>query len=682
MDGEAHELRSTEGTPAPLGAVARDGGVNFAVHASSAERVEVCLFDSTRREFARIPLRGPTNGVFHAFVQGVGAGLRYGFRVDGPWRPHEGLRFNPNRLLVDPYARSFEGKPRWETNFSPHWREDPRRRADNDTADFAPLSQVLGTEPFDWRGSQRPKVPWEDTVLYEAHVRGFSMRNPGVPTELRGSYLGMAHDASIEHLQSLGITSVELLPVHEFISEEFLAQRNLSNYWGYSTLGFFAPEQRYAARPGCQVEEFKTMVRRLHEANIEVILDVVFNHTAEGSAAGGAMLGLRGLEPASYELAGEHDADVTGCGNSLAAHRLPTLKLVMDSLRYWAADMQVDGFRFDLATTLARNARREFDRESPFLAAVTQDPTLADLKLIAEPWDLGAHGYQLGGFPAPFAEWNDRFRSTTRRFWRGDGGTLPDLARRITGSADLFAASGRPPSASINFVTCHDGFTLNDLVSHGSKKNAANQEGNRDGSDNNDSNLIGADGPTDDPTLQHARALRSRNLLTTLLLSAGTPMILAGDEMGQTQHGNNNAYCQDNELAWLNWDLDESARAQLTFTRSLLRARAACPELRRTRFATPSDLRWFDPDGRELSPHDWAMDRRVICLAFADSLFIIINGSQRDWRVEIPGCTPWRLTLETAATYEHQRSNITVPAQSIAMLRTDHSSSPPRPTGQ
>src|SRR5690242_7437705 len=538
------------GRPYPRGATWDGEGVNFALFSANATRVELCLFDPKgRREMQRIDLIEQTDQVWHCYLPEARPGLLYGYRVHGPYKPDEGHRFNPNKLLLDPYARSLEGPLRWSDALFGytigHRREDlslDRR----DSASGMPRCKVIDPA-FTWGEDRRPKVPWHDTVIYELHVRGFTMQHPEVPPALRGTYAGLCSGPVIEHFKRLGVTSIELMPVHAFVDERAFVQKGLRNYWGYNTIGFFAPEARYSASG--KPAEFKTMVKSLHSAGLEVILDVVYNHTAEGNQLG-PTLSFRGIDNASYyRLVGENRRyymDFTGCGNTLNMQDPNVLQLIMDSLRYWVTEMHVDGFRFDLASALARELH-EVDRLGSFFDTIGQDPVLSQVKLIAEPWDVGSGGYQVGNFPPGWNEWNDQYRDTLRAYWKGDGGLIGDFARRFTGSSDLYEASGRKPHASINFVTAHDGFTLQDLVSYNDKHNGANGEDNRDGSNDNRAWNCGVDGPTQDPTIQRLRIQQKRNLIATLLLSQGVPMLLAGDEIGRSQRGNNNAYCQDNE---------------------------------------------------------------------------------------------------------------------------------------
>jgi isoamylase len=599
------------GRPDPLGATADAGGVNFALYSAGARRVEVCLLEGSggRLSERRVVLPERTDHVWHGYLPGVRPGQRYGYRVHGPWEPFAGQWFNPAKLLADPYARAFTGGITYHGALCTA-RGDGTPDA-RDSAPYVPLSLVTAPDPGP--PPARPRVPWTDTVIYEAHVRGFTASHPEVPAELRGSYAGLGHPAAIEHLTHLGITAVELLPVHHSLTEPSVAARGLTNYWGYNTLGYFAPDARFSASGdrGGQVTEFRAMVDALHAAGIEVLLDVVYNHTAEGQPLGPTLC-YRGIDNRTYyRLEPDEPSryrDYTGCGNTLDSRQAPVLRLVMDSLRYWVTAMGVDGFRFDLASALTRS-RDGVDKYSGFLAAIAQDPVLGGVKLIAEPWDLGIDGYRVGGFPPPWAEWNGRYRDAVRDYWRGAGGDPAELGTRLAGSEDLYAA--RRPHASVNFITAHDGFTLADLVSYDRKHNDDNGEGNRDGTDDNRSTNLGAEGPTDDEEVLTARRRQARNLLATLLLSAGVPMLTAGDELGRTQRGNNNAYCQDNELSWLDWSGVDTDL--LAFTRDLIALRRAEPVFRRRSFFTGAasgtpprrDLTWYRPDGRQLRTPDW-----------------------------------------------------------------------------
>jgi isoamylase len=614
-------MRVWPGSPYPLGAIWDGQGTNFAIYSENASEVELCLFESPQAgEPAQcVRLRERTAHVWHGYLPDVGPGQLYGYRVDGPYHPARGLRFNPDKLLIDPYARALAGR----LDFSHHPYAYPFDQPgedwvldDTNSAAGIPKGVVVDNS-FDWRGDKPPRIPWHRTVIYEAHVKGLTMRHPGIPEELRGTYAAVAHPLIIDHLKSLGVTALELLPVHEIVDDLFLVEKGLTNYWGYNNIGYFAPAGRYAYARDYheQVREFREMVRRLHEANIEVILDVVYNHTAEGNHLG-PTLSLRGVDNTTYyRLVPENRRfymDFTGCGNSLNMVHPQTLKLVMDSLRYWVQEMHVDGFRFDLASTLAREFHG-VDRLSAFFDIIHQDPVLSQVKLIAEPWDVGPGGYQVGNFPVLWAEWNGRYRDTVRAFWRGDPGTIAELGYRLTGSSDLYESDGRRPHASINFVIAHDGFTLNDLVTYNEKHNWENGENNRDGENHNLSYNFGVEGPSDDPEVVHQREKQKRNFIVTLLLSQGVPMICGGDEMGRTQGGNNNAYAQDNEISWLNWELEAKDQRLLDFTRRVAALRHRHPVFhrrhffqgRRIRGSELEDITWFRPDGAEMTDEEW-----------------------------------------------------------------------------
>jgi glycogen operon protein len=624
------------GNPFPRGANWDGEGVNFALFSEHAERVELCLFDpSGRREIQRIELRDQTDLIWHCYLPEARPGLLYGYRVHGPNDPARGHRFNPNKLLIEPYAKDIVGKVQWsDAHFGyriGHRQEDlSLDRRDN--AAGMPKCRVIDPA-FTWGDDRAPKVPWSDMVIYELHVRGFTIKHPDVPPALRGTYAGLATAPVIDHLKKLGVTSVELMPVHAFINDRHLGDRGLSNYWGYNSIGFLAPDHRYSASGS--VSEFKTMVKTLHSNGIEVILDVVYNHTAEGNHLG-PTLSFRGVDNASYyRLVGDNQRyymDYTGCGNTLNLQQPRTLQLIMDSLRYWVLEMHVDGFRFDLASALARELH-EVNRLGAFFDILLQDPVLSQVKLIAEPWDLGEGGYQVGNFPTGWAEWNDNYRDTMRAFWKGDDGLIGDFARRLSGSSDYYDHSGRKPYASVNFITAHDGFTLHDLVSYNGKHNEANGEDNRDGTDNNHSWNCGAEGPTGDAAVNELRARQKRNLLATLFLSQGVPMLVAGDEMGRTQQGNNNAYCQDNEISWVNWDLSAADREFLAFVQRLIGLRRVHPVFRRRNFfqgrairgTDIKDIHWIKPDGNEMSDEEWDHD-------FARSLGVYLGGAAMEER--------------------------------------------------
>ena len=615
-------MRIWPGSPYPLGATWDGEGVNFALFSENATAVELCLFErpDDARETHRIRIEECTDFVWHIYLPESRPGQLYGYRVHGLYEPEAGLRFNPAKVLIDPYAKAIAGNIDWSDALFGYRIGDPKADLsldDRENAGSIPKCVVVD-QAFTWGGDQLLRTPWDRTVIYEVHVHGFTARHPDVPKNLRGTYAGLAAPEVIEHLQHVGVTAVELLPVHHFVRDKHLVDRGLTNYWGYNSIGFFAPDIRYAASPerAHHVWEFKTMVKALHNAGIEVILDVVYNHTGEGNHLG-PTLSFRGIDNASYyRLVPDHPRfyqDYTGCGNTLNVRHPRVLQLIMDSLRYWVLEMHVDGFRFDLASTLARELH-DVDRLSAFFDIIHQDPVLSQVKLIAEPWDLGEGGYQVGNFPAGWAEWNGRYRDAIRRYWKGDGGQVAELAYRLSGSSDLYEGGGRRPHASINFVTAHDGFTLHDLVSYNHKHNEANGEDNRDGTDDNLSWNCGVEGPTNKPSIAALRERQKRNMLATLLLSQGVPMLCSGDEIGRTQGGNNNAYCQDNEISWVDWTLSKPQQALLTFTRGLIALRQKHPVFRRRRFfqgrrirgMEVKDLYWLRPDGKEMTDEDWA----------------------------------------------------------------------------
>ena len=621
-------MRVWPGNPYPLGATYDGMGTNFSVFSEVAESVELCLFSQDDTEF-RVELPEMTSFCWHGYVPNVGPGQRYGLRVHGPNVPEAGLLCNPSKLLLDPYAKAVEGIVRWDESVFPYRFEGPQGVTNvADSAGFMARSVVVKPY-FDWRNDRQPHTPWHDTVVYEVHVKGFTVNHPEIDPEIQGTYAGLASGPAVEYLQRLGVTAVELLPVHQFVHDKHLVDRGLRNYWGYNSIGFLAPHNEYCAsgQRGQQVQEFKDMVRTLHEAGIEVILDVVYNHTAEGDHLG-PVLSFRGLDNKAYYRLDPADLrryiDYTGTGNSLNMRNPHVLQLIMDSLRYWVTEMHVDGFRFDLASALARELH-DVDRLSAFFDIIQQDPVISRVKLIAEPWDVGEGGYQVGNFPPLWSEWNGKFRDTVRDFWRGEGQTLAELAYRLTGSSDLYESSGRRPYASINFVTAHDGFPLTDLVSYNDKHNEANGEGNQDGESHNRSWNCGVEGPTSRAEVLRLRARQRRNLMATLFLSQGIPMVLGGDETGRTQRGNNNAYCQDNEVSWYDWDhVDESF---LEFTQRLVKLRRQHPVFRRRRFfhgrplhgSGVSDIGWFTPEGTEMTEADWRQ-------GLAKSIAVFFNG--------------------------------------------------------
>ncbi len=688
------------GDPFPLGATWDGEGTNFALFSENAERVELCLFDGDDRE-ERVELEERTAFNWHCYLPAVGPGQRYGYRVHGPYDPATGRRFNPAKLLIDPYAKAIDGAVDWRAAntlpYVPSGAEDADLTADRtDSAPAIPKAHVIDPG-FDWENDEwvRPRTPWHETVIYEVHVKGFTQRRADVREDLRGSYAGLASESAIAYLQSLGVTAVELLPIHHIADEGFLHDRGLTNYWGYSTIGYLAPHSLYAAT-GEQVREFKGMVKALHRAGIEVILDVVYNHTAEGNHLG-PMLSFRGVDNQSYyRLVPDQPRfymDYTGTGNTLNPVHPTVLRLIMDSLRYFVIDCHVDGFRFDLASALAREFY-EVDRLSAFFDIIHQDPILSQVKLIAEPWDVGPGGYQVGNFPILWSEWNGMYRDTMRDFWRG-GAPVRDFASRFGGSADLYETDGRRPFASVNFVTAHDGFTLRDLVSYNEKHNEANGEGNKDGTDDNRSWNCGVEGPTDDPAVVALRARQQRNFLATLLLSQGVPMLLGGDEIGRTQQGNNNAWCQDNELSWFAWETADEEL--LAFTRRLIELRRAHPVFRRTRFFDGSgeqlpDVWWMRPDGRRMTRRDWDnAEARAIGVFLNgeelraetrhgaelsdDSFLMLFNAHFEDISFRLPARrfgTHWEVELATGRC-EAERlvpgADVVVEARSLALLR-------------
>ncbi len=706
-------MRIWPGHPYPLGATWDGEGVNFAIFSENATAVELCLFDhpAHAEETHRIKVEECTDYVWHIYLPEVRPGQHYGYRIHGPFDPEAGHRFNPAKLLLDPYAKAIAGSMDWSESLYGYQIGDPQEdlsRNDEDSAGCIPKCVVID-QAFTWSGDQLLRTPWDRTVIYEMHVKGFTARHPDVPRNLRGTYAGLATPAVIDHLQNLGVTAVELLPVHHFIHDKHLADRGLTNYWGYNSIGFFAPDSQYAttADRTHHVWEFKTMVKAFHSAGIEVILDVVYNHTGEGSHLG-PTLSFRGIDNASYyRLMPEQPRyylDYTGCGNTLNVRHPRVLQLIMDSLRYWVLEMHVDGFRFDLASTLARELH-DVDRLSAFFDIIHQDPVLSQVKLIAEPWDLGEGGYQVGNFPAGWAEWNGRYRDTIRRYWKGDGGQVAELAYRLSGSNDLYEGGGRRPHASINFVTAHDGFTLHDLVSYNDKHNEANGEENRDGTDDNLSWNCGVEGPTTKPSIVELRERQQRNMLATLLLSQGVPMLCGGDEMGRTQHGNNNAYCQDNEISWVEWKLNKHQLALLAFTKGLIQLRQQHPVFRRRRFfqgrrirgAEVKDISWLRPDGKEMTDEDWALGY-VRCLgvrlaghaieekdskgrAVQDETFLLLLNAHHEPRpFTLPAHKPgvrWQPVLDTAVSHGHEKTvtllkgglQYDLDARSLALLR-------------
>ncbi len=672
------------GRPYPLGATWDGLGTNFALYSENATKVELCLFESAdaTAPSGTVTLPDSTDMVWHAYLPDVLPGQVYGYRVHGPYKPEEGHRFNPHKILLDPYAKAIARETKWQDEMWGYQvgnKDADLSFDERDNAAFAPLAAVVD-EAFTWGDDRRPQTPWNKTLIYEMHVKGFTMLNPDVPEKMRGSYAGVASEASIKYLKELGVTAVELLPVHEHVDDRHLIEQGLVNYWGYNTLGFFAPEHTYASGGSGidSVREFKTMVRSLHTAGIEVILDVVYNHTAEGNQMG-PTLSFRGIDNASYyRLSHENRryyVDYTGCGNTFNMRNPRVLQLIMDSLRYWVLHMHIDGFRFDLASTLARELH-EVDKLGAFFDIVHQDPVISQVKLIAEPWDLGEGGYQVGNFPALWSEWNGKYRDCIRHFWKGDGGVASEFATRFCGSSDLYEWSSRRPHASVNFVTCHDGFTLNDLVSYDQKHNDANGEENRDGANDNISWNCGAEGPTDDPKIIALRNKKRRAFLATLLLSQGVPMLLGGDEIGHTQKGNNNAYCQDNELTWLDWNLTPDQESLLAFTRRVIKVFHEQPVFHRRRFfhgralkgVEAREIAWLDPSGKEMSDESWNAPF-VRCLGVqlfgqsidvdshgetirGDTMLLIFNADHSNGiSFALPptgGTQPWELVFDTA----------------------------------
>ncbi|SAK58548.1 glycogen debranching protein GlgX [Caballeronia temeraria] len=675
-----NELRIAEGSPFPLGATWDGKGVNFALFSANATKVELCLFDEKgEKETQRIELPEYTDEVWHVYVHGLEPGAVYGYRVHGPYEPENGHRFNPNKLLLDPYAKAHVGTLNWDPavfGYTLNAEGDDLTFDERDSAPFMQKCQVVD-QTFSWTHATRVRVPWEHTIFYETHVRGYTKLHPAIPEHMRGTFEGLGQKEVVEYIKSLGVTSVELLPIHAFVNDSYLLDKGLTNYWGYNTIGFFAADPRYFSRGPGVVAEFKEMVDRLHEAGLEVILDVVYNHTAEGNERG-PTLSFRGIDNASYYRLMPEEAryyiNDTGTGNTLNLSHPRVLQMVTDSLRYWVTEMNVDGFRFDLATILGREPYG-FDEGGGFLDSCRQDPILSSVKLIAEPWDCGPGGYQVGGFPPGWAEWNDRYRDTVREFWKGDEGVSPELGKRITASGDKFNKRGRRPWASVNFITAHDGFTLNDLVSYNEKHNEANGEDNKDGHSDNKSWNCGVEGPTDDPEIRALRERQKRNMLATLLFSQGTPMLLAGDEFGRTQKGNNNAYCQDNDISWVNWDIDEDGQALTEFVRKLTTLRHTLPVLRRQRFLTGeynddlqvADVRWLGTTGDELTQEQWddpnmhcfgvLMDGRAQATGIrkpaSDATLLLIVNAYHDvvdfTLPDIPGPDEWICLIDTNA---------------------------------
>jgi isoamylase len=697
MAGET--VRVWPGLPYPLGATWDGSGTNFALFSAHAEKVELCLFDDAgEKETARVVLPEFTHEIWHGYLPDVRAGQLYGYRVYGPYDPGAGHRFNHHKLLIDPYAKAAHGTIRWDDAVFGYKVGDPEEDLsfdERDSAPFMPKGKVIDPA-FTW-GRERPtQRPWHETIIYEMHVKGFTMRHPDVPEAARGTFGGLSSAAVVDYLRDLGVTAVELLPVHFFMHDRHLIERGLRNYWGYNTIGFFTPHPEYLGKG--DISEVKTFVQVMHDAGIEVILDVVYNHTAEGNHMG-PTLSFRGIDNCSYYYLMDDQRyynDFTGTGNALELRHPNALRMVTDSLRYWVQEMQVDGFRFDLATTLAR-VGGPFDEHASFLDAVAQDPVLASVKLIAEPWDTGLGGYQVGHFPPGWSEWNDQYRDTMRRFWKGDEGQLPPLASRLSGSADIYNYRGRRPWASVNFVTAHDGFTLRDLVSYDQKHNEANKEDNRDGSDNNNSWNCGAEGPTDDPEILALRRRQMRNFLTTLLLSQGVPMVLGGDEFGRTQGGSNNAYCQDSEIGWVDWQLSPEGESLLAFTRDLIRLRREHIVFHRARFfqgavipgTDVKDVTWLRADGEEMTAEDWASaGAKMLCLLLSgeaglmhltergeketdDTFLLIVNASHEEVRQKLPAApegVPWATLIDTAREDAEESGERLEPGEEVGLI--------------
>jgi glycogen operon protein len=707
-------MRIWPGTPYPQGATWDGEGVNFALFTEHGDAVDLCLYDADdARETHRIRLRERTDLIWHAYLPDVRPGQLYGYRVHGPYDPRNGHRFNSNKLLIDPYAKALSGSIQWSDALYGYTIGHPDGDLSYDERDSAggmPKSVVVDSA-YTWGDDRRPDIPWNRTVIYECHVRGMTMRHPGVPRRLRGTYLGMISDPIIDHLRSLGITAVELMPVHQFVRDRRLLELGLTNYWGYNTLSFLAPDVGYSTSGlGQQVDEFKTMVKGLHSAGIEVILDVVYNHTGEGNELG-PTLSLKGVDNAAYyRLVPDeprHYMDFTGTGNSLNMLHPRTIQLIMDSLRYWILEMHVDGFRFDLAPVLARELY-EVKRLGTFFDIIQQDPVISQVKLIAEPWDVGPGGYQVGNFPVGWAEWNGKYRDAVRRFWRGDHGLVPEMASRLTASSDIYEGTGRRTYATVNFVTSHDGYTLNDLVTYEQKHNEANGEGNADGDNNNNSRNWGAEGPTESAYVRRMRERMKRNFLATLLFSEGVRMISMGDELGRTQQGNNNAYCQDNDISWVNWELSARDRRLLEFTRHVLAVFRSNPVLRRRSFFTgrpmqtdgAKDVSWIRPDGEEFTDEDWSdPGNQIIGMlipgratdevdergrpVFGDTVLLLLNGGSRSRPFTLPRMDHTGQWEEVVNTARHdigsrpvRKGAVTLTAHSVIMLRFDERITP------
>jgi glycogen operon protein len=695
------------GSPFPLGAQWDGQGVNFALYSENATAVELCLFNGNEHDEQRIRVRERTNHIWHVYVPGLAPGQAYGYRVYGPYEPNQGHRFNPNKLLIDPYAKAISGTIEWNDSLFGYELGHPDKDLsfnDQDSAPYIPKAVVIDPR-FDWEGDRFPRIPYHRSIIYETHVKGFTQLHPDIPEDIRGTYAGICHPVTIQYLKELGVTAVELMPIHQFVQDKFLADKGLSNYWGYNTIGFFAPDVRYASSGtrGEQVYEFKTMVKELHKAGIEVILDVVYNHTAEGNHLG-PTLSFRGIDNFSYYRLTEdkrYCMDYTGTGNTLNAMMPNVLRLIMDSLRYWVLEMHVDGFRFDLAAALARELH-EVDRLGSFFDIIHQDPVISQVKLIAEPWDIGEGGYQVGNFPPGWAEWNGKYRDCMRDYWRGADSMLGEFAQRFTGSPDLYQENNRQPIASVNFITAHDGFTLHDLVSYNEKHNEANGEHNNDGESHNRSWNCGAEGETTDAGVMALRNKQKRNFLTTLFLSQGVPMIVAGDELGRTQGGNNNAYCQDNEISWINWE--EADQELLTFTKKLIHFAKRHPIFNRRKWfqgqpikgVGVEDIAWFNPDGTEMTEGNWRQDFAKTLGIFMngkgiptpgpkgekildDNFFIIFNAYHNTIEFKLPPARfgrKWMKVLDTSINYMEETgdafkaaANIRIEGRSVVLLK-------------
>ncbi|GGH21664.1 glycogen operon protein GlgX homolog [Dyadobacter endophyticus] len=706
----SRQLKALPGKPFPLGATPDENGVNFAVFSENADGMELCLFESEndKEEYIKIKIEEVTHHVWHVYVPGLKVGQLYGYRVHGRYEPENGHRFNPNKLLVDPYSRALAGELKWDKalfGYQIGSEQEDASFSESDSASFIPKSVVIDSR-FDWEDDARLEIPYHDSIIYEAHVKGMTALHPDIPEDIRGTYAALAHPVAIDYLKSLGITALEIMPVHQFVADQHLLEKGLTNYWGYNTLGFFAPDARYSAsgRGGEQVTEFKNMVKQLHKAGIEVILDVVYNHTAEGNHLG-PTLSFKGFDNASYyRLIPENQRyymDYTGTGNTLNVQLPNVLALIMDSLRYWITEMHVDGFRFDLASTLARTLH-ETDTLSSFFNIIHQDPVISQVKLIAEPWDIGEEGYMVGKFPAGWAEWNDKFRDEIRDFWRGEAISFSTFANRFTGSPDLYRGDYRRPTASINFITAHDGFTLHDLVSYNEKHNEANGEDNKDGADDNRSWNCGAEGETDDESINHLRRKQKRNLLATMFLSQGVPMLVAGDELGRTQGGNNNSYCHDDRISWISWQNADSAL--LDFTRGLIRFCKDHPSFRRRRWfqglslhgTDAKDIMWLLPDGSQIRDEQWETEdatilgvylngRGIRCVNMDgerlvdDSFLLIFNrtSDRIDFMLPSDECGDgWHVVIDTDAGMIAEKGDdfksgdkLTVPARTVMVLK-------------